>query len=198
MTMNGTKRTDARVERTKSAIRAAFLKLLSDKPYETMTVKDVAATAGVDRKTVYNYYGGVYDIRADVERALVNQLEKDAAALDFKNNMDTPQRIFSTLASIVISRLEIYEYIIKIDGSSGIIQKIVSVMQSKLCGALRLAHVDGDCEMLSRFIISGMISACEDWMCSDRDKPLDSVLCEAGKFVVGGLDEFTRESKQNK
>ena len=112
--------------------------------------------------------------------------------------MDTPQRIFSTLASIVISRLEIYEYIIKIDGSSGIIQKIVSVMQSKLCGALRLAHVDGDCEMLSRFIISGMISACEDWMCSDRDKPLDSVLCEAGKFVVGGLDEFTRESKQNK
>lgn len=191
-------RTDVRVERTKHAIRAAFLKLLSDKPYEAMTVKEIAIAACVDRKTVYNYYGGVYDIRADVERELVYQLEKDAIALDFKNNINTPQRIFSTLASIVMSRLEIYEYIIKIGESSSIVQKIISVIQSKLCAALSLARVDGDCEMLSRFVISGMISVCEGWMCSGRGKPLESVLCEAGKLVVGGLEEFTRERQSSK
>lgn len=191
--MNNMKKCDARVVKTKHAIRAAFLKLLSDKPYDAITVKDVASTARVDRKTVYNYYGGVYDIRADVENELVRLLGQDAIALDFKNNIKNPQRIFAALAAVITSRLEIYEYIIKIDESSGIIQKIVAVMQNKLCDALRLVPIDGDCEMLSQFIISGMIAACENWMSSDRAASLESVLCEAGKLVVGGLRDFIND-----
>ena len=64
------KRQDRRVQRTKKAIRNAFLQLLSHKEVEKISVKEIAETADVDRKTVYNYYEGVYDILDELESVI--------------------------------------------------------------------------------------------------------------------------------
>ena len=65
------KRQDRRVSRTKRAIRNAFLNLLAEKELEKITIREIADGADVDRKTVYNYYSGVYDILDELENELV-------------------------------------------------------------------------------------------------------------------------------
>ena len=69
------KRQDRRVQRTKKSIRNAFLHLLADKDLEKISVKEIADCADVDRKTVYNYYNGVYDILDDLESDLAHDFE---------------------------------------------------------------------------------------------------------------------------
>ena len=49
------KKQDRRVQRTKKSIRNAFLQLLAEKELEKISVKEIADSADVDRKTVYNY-----------------------------------------------------------------------------------------------------------------------------------------------
>lgn len=46
----------ARTERTRAAIRESALRLAGDRGYEATTMEDVAADAGVSRRTVFNYF----------------------------------------------------------------------------------------------------------------------------------------------
>lgn len=44
---------------TKKAIREAFLKLLHEKPYSTITVKDIVSECGLNRNTFYYHYNDI-------------------------------------------------------------------------------------------------------------------------------------------
>ena len=77
------KRPDRRVQRTRKSIRNAFLQLLAEKDLEKISVKEIADCADVDRKTVYNYYNGVYDILDDLESELAHDFEKAIESFDF-------------------------------------------------------------------------------------------------------------------
>ena len=54
--MQEEKKLDRRVIKTKKAIRNAFAKLISEKDINKITIKDIADTADINRKTFYNYY----------------------------------------------------------------------------------------------------------------------------------------------
>ena len=75
---------DKRVIRTKKAIREAFLKLLSERDLNDITVKSLAENAGINRKTFYNYYTGIYQIIEELQNDLVNKIESAFAEVDFK------------------------------------------------------------------------------------------------------------------
>ncbi|PZU35672.1 MAG: TetR family transcriptional regulator, partial [Actinomyces sp.] len=58
-------RTDLRAahaRRTRAAIRAAALTLTRERGYAAMTVDDVAALAGVSRRTVFNHFSSKADL----------------------------------------------------------------------------------------------------------------------------------------
>ena len=48
--------------RTRAAIRAAALSLTKERGYAAMTVDDVAALAGVSRRTVFNHFSSKADL----------------------------------------------------------------------------------------------------------------------------------------
>ncbi len=47
---------------TKKLISASFVKLLSAKPFDKITIKDIVDEAGVNRNTFYYYYSDIYDL----------------------------------------------------------------------------------------------------------------------------------------
>ena len=53
---------DRRVRKTKTAIMDAFLDLLSRKPFEQITINDIADAADVNRSTVYFHYADKYEL----------------------------------------------------------------------------------------------------------------------------------------
>ena len=53
------KRTDKRVMRSRKVMIDAFEHLLRAKPYEDITVTDIAREADVDRKTFYKHFGSL-------------------------------------------------------------------------------------------------------------------------------------------
>ena len=71
-----TRKVDKRIFRTKQAIRNAFLSLLTEKDVEKITVGEIAVRANIDRKTVYNYYTGIYGILDEISKELADDFEK--------------------------------------------------------------------------------------------------------------------------
>ena len=60
--MTGTDLRATQAQRTRAAIRAAALTLTRERGYSAMTVDDVAALAGVSRRTVFNHFSSKADL----------------------------------------------------------------------------------------------------------------------------------------
>ena len=60
--VTGTDLRAAQARRTRTAIRAAALSLTKERGYAAMTVDDVAALAGVSRRTVFNHFSSKADL----------------------------------------------------------------------------------------------------------------------------------------
>ena len=60
--VTGTDLRATQAQRTRAAIRAAALTLTRERGYAAMTVDDVAALAGVSRRTVFNHFASKADL----------------------------------------------------------------------------------------------------------------------------------------
>lgn len=59
---------DARITKTKLAIRQAFLNLLAEKPIEKISVAQLIQVAGINRGTFYAHYQDKFDLLDQVEQ----------------------------------------------------------------------------------------------------------------------------------
>lgn len=62
---------------TKSAIEAKFLELLSERPLNQISVKDLTEAVGINRNTFYYHYKSVADLLETVVKNLVDELFKN-------------------------------------------------------------------------------------------------------------------------
>lgn len=59
---------------TKVAIKETFLELLSTKPFDKITVRDIVETCGINRNTFYYYYSDIYDLLEEVFKKELTEL----------------------------------------------------------------------------------------------------------------------------
>jgi AcrR family transcriptional regulator len=73
-------RPDRRPERTRRSLRNALIELMTEKPYESITVEDVINRADVGRSTFYNHYTDKDALLTDNLAGLRSILEQAAPA----------------------------------------------------------------------------------------------------------------------
>lgn len=62
---------DKRQKRSRKVICDALLSLMKDKPIEEITVKELTDKADVNRKTFYNNYNTIMDVKREMEDSLI-------------------------------------------------------------------------------------------------------------------------------
>ena len=68
---------DPRVKRTRQLLQDAFMSLLGEKDFQTVTVQDIAERATVNRATFYADYSDKYDL---ADRLAREQFQQQLAA----------------------------------------------------------------------------------------------------------------------
>lgn len=51
---------------TKELISSAFIKLVEEKPFDKITIKDIVTECNINRNTFYYYYSDVYDLLEEI------------------------------------------------------------------------------------------------------------------------------------
>lgn len=99
---------DPRAVRTREALRTALLELLEQKPLDQITIRDIAATAGISYVTFFRHHPTkealLHDIAAEQVRRLIDLMmpsmvvsETRTAALDLCNYVHEHRKLWSTL-----------------------------------------------------------------------------------------------------
>ena len=68
------KKVDRRVAKTQELIKKAFLELMNEKKFETITIQDISDRANVNRSTIYLHYLDKYDLLDKLIDQHINKL----------------------------------------------------------------------------------------------------------------------------
>ncbi len=82
---------------TKIAIEKSFLKLLSEKYFEKITVKDIVDECGVTRNTFYYYFEDVYDIIDEIIKRELKQAINEGQ----EKGIDLPKLLYAIVGFFV-------------------------------------------------------------------------------------------------
>lgn len=190
--MQKTTHIDRRVVKTKRAIKEAFAKLLTQKDINDITISDIAAEANINRKTFYNYYGGIYEVVGEIEDDIVRLIDKEVTGIGFQNSLQSPYLIFEKLTKVINTDTDFFGYLLGMNANVSLESKIADLLKSKFkmfvlqdveISELRL-------NLMAEFIISGMVAVYRRWFNSDRSEPIETISKEMQLLAFEGLNGF--------
>ena len=190
--MNNNEHTDRRVIKTKRAIQQAFAKLLSEKNINDITVSDIAATADINRKTFYNYYGGIYAVVDEIENDIVNRFDEALTEIDLMSNAATPYMVFDIFTSVIYSNIEFFGYLLSMDSNLSLTAKMVDLLKDKTRTILaRYLDISSDrMELMLDFMVTGFVAVYRSWFNSDRSRPIEEISAEINELCFKGLNGY--------
>lgn len=77
---------DKRVVKTKKNLKNTFIKLLLNKPFDKVTIKELCEVSDISRITFYTHYKDKYDLIEDISRDMVNSAKAEYQRLQSENN----------------------------------------------------------------------------------------------------------------
>lgn len=190
--MQKTTHIDRRVVKTKRAIKEAFAKLLTQKDINDITISDIAAEANINRKTFYNYYGGIYEVVGEIEDDIVRLIDKEVTGIGFQNSLQSPYLIFEKLTKVINTDTDFFGYLLDMNANVSLERKIADLLKSKFkmfvlqdveISELRL-------NLMAEFIISGMVAVYRRWFNSDRSEPIETISKEMQLLAFEGIKGF--------
>lgn len=184
---------DRRVIKTKRAIKSAFLKLLSEKDLNDITIKEIAETADVNRKTFYNYYSGIHELIAEIEDDVLSSFDELVEGLTVGDIVNEPSKLLIRLNDLVQENTEFVKF--AVDGNSNIalFERLSKTFSDKVRNTLITNEKDNIEELPIVFILSGITGAYSWWFRSE-EKPysLDELSQKLGKICDHGVEGFVR------
>lgn len=183
---------DRRVARTKKAIKNAFAELMSEKEISEITVKDIAETADVNRKTFYNYYNSVYDIVNEIENELVLAFDNVLSNIDFKQEMKNPYGIFEKLTGVINQDFDFYSRLMKMNHNANLMQKLYVALKDRMKASFlsQTEIEEPQLDIVVNYMISGMLSVYQSWFNSDRAESIEELYKTVSIMTFSGINGF--------
>lgn len=118
------KKTDLRIIKTKKAIYSAFFRLLKEKGFEKISVKDISDEAVISRNTFYLHYEDKYDLMEKVCDEMVTALfenvnKKIENDIDLSTNItvNSITKVLMLANEVIAKNEEMYTIMLKNDNS---------------------------------------------------------------------------------
>lgn len=177
---------DLRVEKTKCAIRNAFLQLRSKKPLEKITVKELCTLANINKATFYLHYHDIYELSETLELDVVQ------SCLD---NIEHPENILKDNKSFIKELTQSFvanEQLIKIlfDGNRS--SSFMDVFEKELYKIIYTAYPNYQPSIENKMTMTFLIYGGYYTYFKHRDQSIDAVFSVIEKFS-GAITEMHKD-----
>ncbi|MCQ2516962.1 MAG: TetR family transcriptional regulator C-terminal domain-containing protein [Saccharofermentans sp.] len=160
---------DRRQKRSRKVICEALLTLMKDKPIEEITIKELTDVADVNRKTFYNNYGSIMDVKHDLEDNLImlffslvnaDNIEDKIVEADLN-----PGRLVHRLIRVIDEDRAKSRMIFDSGESTILLRHLRDMMNPYILSLAREHNVtESEVEYALYFIASGTMSVIKAWL----------------------------------
>lgn len=169
--MNTTdEKTDLRILRTKRAIREAFLKLVSEKGFDHITVKDITDEAMISRNTFYLHYSDKFDLLNKISSAMMRKaflaVAKEIKSKTLSFDIDSAALMLQTAQQVIDEDREVYRLLLLDPGTVVFGDKIEQAIRSGL--DIIKHEIDGVSDLSLEYVVTGMKGVIRYWVTHDN------------------------------
>lgn len=142
---------DLRIQRTKAAIKNAFLELRGRKSIEKITITELSAHANINKATFYLHYSDIYELSDEIEDEMIDEMIVNG----MENFFEAPERYSLEIFGTFMDNRKKLKTIFSGSRSSFFSQKTEQRIKSKLYEKYPALHTSHNDVILS-FVIQGM------------------------------------------
>ena len=156
---------DVRVRYTKMVIKESFIELVNEKPFHSITIKEVCERALINRSTFYKHYQNTYDWKEQMEKSLLENANALFAECDTGDLAGILKRRFEEMKE----NERLYRMAASSNFESTVMEEMVSLIIEKTDEETRKSHqISPDVEYERRwdcyYLIKGCLGAVECWL----------------------------------
>lgn len=177
---------DLRIEKTRCAIRNAFLQLRSKKPLEKITVKELSELANINKATFYLHYHDIYDLSESLERDVVREC---------LHGIEQPENIFTDNQSFIKELMETFianEQLIKILFEGNRSSSFMNIFEEELYKIIYTAYPDYQPSPKNKMVMTFLIYGGYYTYFKHSNQGITSVFNVIEKFS-GAITEMHKE-----
>jgi|LSQX01.3.fsa_nt_gb AcrR family transcriptional regulator len=182
---------DRRVKRSKKMIEKFIIKLLKTKKIDQITVKELCEMCDVNRGTFYNHYSDLYDLMAQIENSLVQELELTLSKYSPQQINEDTLPLFKEILSFIDQKADIVTILFRDNEDSLFLNKIINLFRTKAINSWGKIYNCCNSKNYSYFLeyaIHGCLGIINKWLKDGRKDDLDDLAELLEKVVINGTN----------
>ncbi|MTT30869.1 TetR family transcriptional regulator [Terrilactibacillus sp. BCM23-1] len=186
---------DLRVKKTKHAIKEQFIKLLSEKNFTHITIKDITEKALIGRGTFYLHYKDKYDLLSQIIKEEIQLLLKNLEPEKALNYGRLKEKLVIEYITKILKHIRDHHLFFKVmflnEGVVGFRQQLKRAMVGKVKENPHFTNsVDPvNLEVTVTFVSSGILGVLEWWIKEDMPLDPDSLASKLQSIISRGPAE---------
>ena len=177
----------SKADLTKRALSEAFSELLKEKPFEQITVTDIARKAGLNRQTFYYHFRDLYDLIAfSVKRRI------HAILPDMESTQDWELALVTVLNVLREERDSVYKLGHSLD--QGYVKRFMREHVSDLVGSFIMRTqpeerlTEQDRRLIAQFFGAGLIDILDSWVDEGMLEPPEHLVQRLSLFLTDSIE----------
>lgn len=181
---------DHRVRVTQTLIRRAFTELLTKKPIQSISIKELCERAGINRGTFYAHYQDIYDLREKIEDEMYRDIQRNLSPLlgaeAHASQMEITAGIFqwmkenSDMCAVVLGEYGDKEFLWKVLNLGQMVCKESYLRLFEKTSPERI-------EWFYAYASSGCIGLLRKWLSENMETPAMEIAGMAEQLIVHGM-----------
>lgn len=187
---------DHRIKVTKMLIRRAFTDLISKKPIQSISVKELCEAAGINRGTFYAHYTDIYDLLEKLEAEMMEDFKNSLQPVIEANSIGefVPHRIITGVFQTLKDNADICAVTLGTYGDKEFAAKIINygrTLYMKNYTKFFAEAPEKELEFCYAYISSGCIGLLEKWLDDGMTADAEYVAGLAEGLMEKGIGYFT-------
>ena len=185
---------DRRKRKSRAALRESLLGLIATKPYEAITIEDIAERADVARATFYAHYNDKAALLREVCEELVTELGERAAGAAIADRPTYSGGATTELFRHADQHRDLYRLVLSGDGGAAPRSAMITALQDALTDFVsEITHrFDRDPKVPSSVIVpmvvGGLLLAIEKWLNDELEGTPTDLASVLSRTQVNGLE----------
>lgn len=189
---------DHRTRLTKMMIRKAFMDLLKQKPIQSISIRELCETAGINRGTFYTHYADIYDLMQRIEEEMLADFEKALEPLfQLQEEPFNPVTISTGIFQCLRDNSDLCAVTLGDYGDKRFAAKLINIGRER-CVDTYLKYFKGaspkQIEYFYAFVSAGCIGLLRKWLDDGMTCSAQEIAEMAENIMLYGLGIFSKES----
>ena len=187
-------KSDHRIRVTKMLIRRAFTEILRNKPIQSISVKELCETAGINRGTFYSHYTDIYDLMKKMEEEMLEDFQQALQPLLEVHEEDmTPVKITAGIFQCLKENADICTVTLGPFGDKEFAARLIRIGRDNYVESYQRffkGATPRQLEYYYAFVSAGCIGMLERWLAEGMHTSAEEMADMAEKIMMYGIGFF--------